>query len=62
MALQEIIWDDLYAAQPAEREFVEERIRLHFARKGLERRGVEKAKTRYVFRILLSPFSAYKCS
>jgi hypothetical protein len=48
MGLEEIIWrNGLYAAQPNERPFAEIRIRQHFARRRLSRRGIVKAVVRY---------------
>lgn len=53
MVLEEISWNALYAAQLHKRRFLETRIRLHFARMGLARRGVKKASVRYAFCALL---------
>jgi len=47
MALEEINWNTLYAAQPEERDFAEARIRAHFKRMRLSRRGAVKAAVRY---------------
>ncbi|KAF8814893.1 hypothetical protein BYT27DRAFT_7249661 [Phlegmacium glaucopus] len=46
MSLQEIDWNNLYAAQPHQRHFTEARIRSHFTRKRLESRGIVRASVR----------------
>ena len=55
MALRRIIWNSLYAKQPHKRRFLGMRIRLHYVRMGLARRGVEKASVRYIFAFPLRP-------
>jgi hypothetical protein len=55
MALRRIIWNSLYAKQPHKRRSLAMRIRLHYVRMGLARRGVEKASVRYIFAFPLRP-------
>ncbi|KAF8797333.1 hypothetical protein BYT27DRAFT_7219267 [Phlegmacium glaucopus] len=46
MSLEQITWNHLYAAHPDQREFAETRIRLHFKRRKLAKRGAVKASVR----------------
>ena len=58
MGLEEIIWRNrLYAAQPKEQPFAEIRIRQHFTRRRLSRRGIVKAVVQYescIYRCLVA--------
>ena len=48
MPLKQIVWNALYRAQPQKRIFAENRIRVHYQRRGLEAFGVEIANVAYV--------------
>lgn len=46
--LPRIIWENVYASNPLERRFVANRIRSHFLKMRLARRGVEIARMKCV--------------